>query len=133
MAGAGGISRSVSRPFQISRRVYRSPSQTTGADEPAGGAGLGARTGRTAIKVRLTDKALDVLPIRPLSTALEQRVNHALTEDQQALLAQLLWKVLSGNQNQWKPFAPVFAGGGAARNRAAITTATDRELGFPEM
>ena len=41
----------------------------------------------------LTGKSLDVLPYpSALSSALEQRVNHALTEDQQALLAQLCGK-----------------------------------------
>jgi hypothetical protein len=38
---------------------------------------------------------MEVLPYPPsLSSALEQRVNHVLDEEQQALLSQLLWKVL---------------------------------------
>jgi len=81
---------------QISRRVYRSPSQTTVLMNRLAGRGWVRELGERPSKFALTDKSLDVLPYpSALSSALEQRVNHALTEDQQALLAQLLWKVLS--------------------------------------
>lgn len=80
----------------ISRRVYRSPSQTTVLLNRLGARGWVKELGNRPTKYALGEKAMEVLPYpAALGTALEHRVNHALSEDQRMLLRQLLWKVLS--------------------------------------
>ena len=90
LAASAFASSTCSAPLTLS------PSQTTVLMNRLAGRGWVRELGERPSKFALTDKSLDVLPYpSALSSALEQRVNHALTEDQQALLAQLLWKVLS--------------------------------------
>ena len=80
---------------QISRRLYRSPSQATVLLNRLASRGWVREIDARPSKYALTERSMEVLPYPPaLSSALEQRVNHVLDEDQQALLSQLLWKVL---------------------------------------
>ena len=82
---------------QVARRVYRSAAQSTVLLARLGSRGWAVETeGVRPARYTLTDKAIEVMPYPALlNTALDTRINAALNKHEQAVLSQLLWRVLS--------------------------------------
>jgi predicted transcriptional regulator len=82
---------------QVARRVYRSAAQSTVLLARLGNRGWASETeGIRPARYMLTEKALAVMPYPELlNTALDTRINAALSKHEQTVLAQLLWRVLS--------------------------------------